>query len=72
MADAAHAILLMPSKTCTGRFLLDEEVLRSEGVSDFERYAVNPTQPLVADYFVSDEVLNRLPTKFTRLQLDHA
>jgi len=69
MADAAHAIFLKPSHAVTGHFFLDEEVLRSEGVTNFDRYAVNPSLPLVADYFVSDEILGRLPTKFARLHL---
>ncbi len=38
MADAAHWILTQPSRTLTGRFFLDDEVLRSAGVTDFSRY----------------------------------
>ena len=72
MADAAHAIFLKPSHAVTGHFFLDEEVLRSEGVTNFDRYAVNPSLPLVADYFVSDEILGRLPTKFTRPHLSRS
>ena len=72
MADAAHAIFLKPSHAVTGHFFLDEEVLRSEGVTNFDRYAVNPSLPLVADYFVSDEILGRLPTKFARPHLSRS
>jgi citronellol/citronellal dehydrogenase len=72
MADAAHAIFLKPSHAVTGHFFLDEEVLRSEGVTNFDPYAVNPSLPLVADYFVSDEILGRLPTKFARLHLSRS
>jgi len=35
MADAAHAILVRPSRETTGNFFIDEEVLRAEGISDF-------------------------------------
>jgi citronellol/citronellal dehydrogenase len=38
VADAAHAILTRPSREDTGRFLLDEDVLREEGVTDFSTY----------------------------------
>ena len=38
MADAAHWILTQPSRKVTGRFFLDDEVLRSAGVTDFSRY----------------------------------
>jgi len=52
MADAAHAILTSPSRTCTGNFFLDEEVLRQAGVKDFESYGVSPGLPLFKDLFV--------------------
>jgi citronellol/citronellal dehydrogenase len=38
MADAAHAILTRDSRTCTGNFYTDEDVLREEGVTDFSVY----------------------------------
>ena len=38
MADAAHWVLTQPSRDVTGRFLIDEEVLRAAGVTDFSRY----------------------------------
>jgi len=52
VADAAHAILTRPARACTGNFFVDEEVLRGEGVTDFERYAVEPGQELLPDFFV--------------------
>lgn len=52
VADAAHAILVRPSRECTGNFFLDEEVLRDEGVVDLSGYAVAPGQPLYPDFFV--------------------
>jgi citronellol/citronellal dehydrogenase len=54
MADAAHAVLTRDSRSLTGRFLLDEEVLREAGVSDFERYAVKRGEKLRID-LVLDE-----------------
>ena len=52
MADAAHAILAQNSRACTGNFFIDDEVLREVGVTDFDRYAVDPTAPLMPDFFV--------------------
>jgi citronellol/citronellal dehydrogenase len=52
VADAAYAILIKSSQTCTGNFFFDEDVLREEGVTDFAKYAVNPTQKLIPDIFI--------------------
>jgi citronellol/citronellal dehydrogenase len=52
MADAAHAILVRNSRTCTGRFFIDDEVLAAEGVTDLSGYAVTPGAELLADFFV--------------------
>jgi len=52
VADAAHAILTRASREHTGRFYIDEEVLREEGVEDLERYAVEPGRELFKDLFV--------------------
>jgi citronellol/citronellal dehydrogenase len=52
MADAAHAILTRDAASCGGNFFLDEDVLRAEGVTDFERYAVDPTEELMEDFFL--------------------
>jgi len=52
VADAAHAILMRDAKTNTGRFFIDEEVLREAGVTDFDHYAVDPTRPLLPDLFL--------------------
>jgi citronellol/citronellal dehydrogenase len=52
VADAAHAILVKDSRSVTGQFLLDEDVLRQAGVTDFSRYAVEPGQDLMPDLFL--------------------
>jgi citronellol/citronellal dehydrogenase len=51
MADAAHAVLTK-GLDFTGGFLIDEQVLRDEGVRDFERYASAPGEPLRRDLFL--------------------
>jgi citronellol/citronellal dehydrogenase len=52
MADAAYAVLNRDSRSATGNFYLDEAVLREEGVTDFEQYAVTPGAPLYTDLFL--------------------
>jgi citronellol/citronellal dehydrogenase len=52
MADAAHAIFVRPHTECTGNFFIDDEVLRAEGVTDLDHYAVDPSQPLAPDFFI--------------------
>lgn len=52
VADAAHAVFLKKAKDFTGRFLIDDSFLFSEGVTDFDRYSVEPGKPLLPDFFV--------------------
>ena len=52
VADAAHAILTRDSRSHTGQFYIDEEVLREEGITDLEKYAVQPGQRLLTDLFL--------------------
>jgi citronellol/citronellal dehydrogenase len=52
VADAAVAILRRDARSCTGHFFIDEDVLRAEGVTDFERYAVRRGEPLMRDLFL--------------------
>jgi len=54
MADADHVVLTRDSRAATGRFYIDEDVLREEGVTDFERYAVSPGHPLHRDLFLGE------------------
>ena len=52
MGDAAHYILTRDSREYTGQFLIDEEVLRDAGVTDFDGYAVDSSVPLAQDLFL--------------------
>jgi citronellol/citronellal dehydrogenase len=53
VADAAHAILVRPSRECTGNFFLAEDVLAEEGVTDLEGYSYGgPDAELAPDLFV--------------------
>tara|TARA_B100001057_G_scaffold489776_1_gene576684 strand:+ start:16252 stop:17100 length:849 start_codon:yes stop_codon:yes gene_type:complete len=53
-ADAAYAVLKRDSSLCTGNFFLDQDVLKEEGVTDFDQYAIDPEAKLVSDFFVDD------------------
>jgi citronellol/citronellal dehydrogenase len=54
MGDAAHVILSKPSRECTGRFFLDDEVLREAGVSNLTQYLQDGAREddLMRDFFV--------------------
>ncbi len=53
MADAAYAILASQSRSITGRLLIDEEILREQGQTEFEQYRYDPQGgTLVPDLFL--------------------
>ncbi|XP_054034739.1 hydroxysteroid dehydrogenase-like protein 2 isoform X2 [Dryobates pubescens] len=54
IADAAYCILTKP-KSFTGNFIVDEDLLREEGVKDFDAYAIVPGHPLMPDFFLDVE-----------------
>src|SRR5215472_3704598 len=57
VADAAALIFAKPAASFTGNFLIDDTFLAGEGVTDFDRYRVDPSQPLAPDFFVPDDML---------------
>jgi citronellol/citronellal dehydrogenase len=52
VAEAAFYILQRPSVECTGHFFIDEDVLSAEGITDLDKYAVDPSQKLMMDLFL--------------------
>jgi citronellol/citronellal dehydrogenase len=54
MADAAYAILTRDSRKCTGNFYVDTDVLKEEGVTNFEKYSVVPGAKLLQDFFLPE------------------
>ncbi|MFM2397310.1 MAG: hypothetical protein RLZZ144_560 [Pseudomonadota bacterium] len=52
VADAAYLILTRESRQQTGQFLIDEDVLGEQGITDFDRYAVTPGVALMNDLFL--------------------
>ncbi|KAK2585897.1 hypothetical protein KPH14_010485 [Odynerus spinipes] len=58
VADAVYALVCKDSRSITGQFLIDEDYLRTEGITDFKHYACNPENAdnLLLDFFVDDNV----------------
>jgi citronellol/citronellal dehydrogenase len=56
MADAAYAVFNKPARAFTGNFLIDDTFLYGEGERDFDKYRVDPSQPLMPDFFVPDSI----------------
>lgn len=61
LADAAHMIFTTPSRDLTGQFLIDDSFMAARGVTDFDRYRVDPSQPLAPDFFVPDDSVPPTP-----------
>ncbi|MDB5568954.1 MAG: short-chain dehydrogenase/reductase [Hyphomicrobiales bacterium] len=55
VADAAHVIFCKPSREFTGQFVIDDTLLAAHGVTDFDRYRVDPSKALMQDFFVPEE-----------------
>jgi len=56
VADAAYVIFSKPARKFTGQFLIDDNFLAENGIRDFDRYRVDPTQQLAPDFFVPAEI----------------
>jgi citronellol/citronellal dehydrogenase len=56
IGEAAHRIFQKPAREFSGKFLIDDSFLASEGETDFDKYRVDPGQPLAPDFFVPDEM----------------
>ncbi len=54
VADAAWHILTRDSRSATGNFFIDDEVLASTGITDLSRYSVAQGKTLRSDLFVDD------------------
>ncbi|WP_186386880.1 NAD(P)-dependent oxidoreductase [Stappia sp. TSB10P1A] len=57
LADAAWEIFTSPAKDFTGNFLIDDSFLASRGITDFDRYRVDPSCALMPDFFVPEDSL---------------
>jgi citronellol/citronellal dehydrogenase len=55
VADAAWHVFNRP-KSFSGNFLIDDTFLAENGVSDFDQYRVDPSQDLLPDFFVPEDM----------------
>jgi len=53
MSDAAYVMLSKDSKSYTGNFAIDDEVLWNAGIKDMEQYACVPGSKLMPDFFLN-------------------
>uniref|UniRef100_A0A8I3WUZ4 Hydroxysteroid dehydrogenase-like protein 2 n=1 Tax=Callithrix jacchus TaxID=9483 RepID=A0A8I3WUZ4_CALJA len=53
IADAAYAIFKKP-KSFTGNFVIDENILKEEGIKNFDAYAIKPGHTLLPDFFLDE------------------
>ncbi|KAM9207175.1 hydroxysteroid dehydrogenase-like protein 2 isoform 3-T3 [Dugong dugon] len=51
--DAAYSIFKKP-KNFTGNFIIDENILKEEGIQNFDVYAVKPGHSLMPDFFLDE------------------
>ncbi|MGA7713759.1 MAG: NAD(P)-dependent oxidoreductase [Rhizomicrobium sp.] len=56
LSDAAYLIFNKPAKSFSGHFLIDDSFLAENGVTDFDRYRIDPSKNLMPDFFVPDGV----------------
>ncbi|WP_296284568.1 NAD(P)-dependent oxidoreductase [uncultured Acinetobacter sp.] len=55
MADAAYQILISQKRSITGRLIIDEDILKESGVTDFSQYRYEDTDDeLMVDLFVNE------------------
>ena len=54
LSDAAYMVFNKPAREFTGQFLIDDNFLAENGVTDFDRYRIDPTKDLMPDFFVPD------------------
>lgn len=56
LSDAAYMIFNKPAKSFSGHFLIDDTFLAENGVTDFNKYRIDPSKNLMPDFFVPDWV----------------
>ncbi|HEX9905944.1 MAG TPA: NAD(P)-dependent oxidoreductase [Propylenella sp.] len=61
LADAAWLVFRKPAREFTGNFLIDDTFLAAEGVTDLDRYRIDPTVPLQPDFFVPEDSVPPVP-----------
>jgi citronellol/citronellal dehydrogenase len=57
LAEAAWMVFNKPARAFSGQFLIDDSFMAGEGVTDFTPYRVDPSVPLMPDFFVPEDDL---------------
>ncbi len=52
VADSAYAMMCQMNTAPTGQHFTDEAALKAVGVSNFDEYAVDPNEELIADFYI--------------------
>lgn len=55
LVDAFYEIVSRDSRSFTGNFCIDDQILAEAGITDLEPYAMQPGEPLMPDFFVDDD-----------------
>lgn len=71
LAETAYRVLIKPAAGFTGNFLIDDSFLVSEGVTDLDQYAVDPSQALLPDFFVPEDPPAPAGVNIMDIQLGH-
>jgi citronellol/citronellal dehydrogenase len=71
LAETAYRVMLKPAAEFTGNFLIDDSFLVSEGVTDLDQYAVDPSAELLPDFFVPEEPAAPAGVKIMNLAPEH-
>lgn len=71
LAETAYRVMLKPAADFTGNFLIDDSFLVSEGVTDLDQYAVDPSQALLPDFFVPEDPPAPAGVNIMDIQLGH-
>ncbi len=71
LAETAYRVMLKPAAEFSGNFLIDDSFLVSEGVTDLDLYAVDPTAELLPDFFVPEEPAAPAGVKIMNLAPEH-
>uniref|UniRef100_A0AC35U3W5 SCP2 domain-containing protein n=1 Tax=Rhabditophanes sp. KR3021 TaxID=114890 RepID=A0AC35U3W5_9BILA len=71
MADCAYAMLGRDSSKFTGNFMMDEDLLREEGIKNFDAYDCVPGSEIILDFFIPDEESHKDARTIQKFVSDH-
>ena len=72
LAETAYRVVTKRAADFTGNFIIDDTFLASEGVTDLDQFAVDPSAELLPDFFVPDDIAAPDGVKIMDIQLGEA